>query len=132
MAEGNVEVVRGIYERWGRGDFSAGTDLYDPYVQLVLRPEFPEAGTYSGPEEIRRYMQEDFLADFAGAAIAGEEFIAAGDSVVVHVHQSATGPESGAPVSMRYYQVWSFRGDSVIRIESIRERADALEAVGIR
>jgi hypothetical protein len=42
------------------------------------------------------------------------------------------GPESGAPVDMRYYQVWTFRGSSVIRIESIREREDALEAVGLR
>jgi hypothetical protein len=29
---------------------------------------------------------------------------------------------------MGYYQVWTFRGASVVRIESIRERADALAA----
>jgi hypothetical protein len=33
---------------------------------------------------------------------------------------------------MRYYQVWTFRGPSVIRIESIREREDALLAAGLR
>jgi hypothetical protein len=27
--------------------------------------------------------------------------------------------------------VWTFRGESVIRIESIMERADALRAVGL-
>jgi hypothetical protein len=27
--------------------------------------------------------------------------------------------------------VWTFRGSSVIRIESIREQEDALEAVGL-
>jgi ketosteroid isomerase-like protein len=64
-------------------------------------------------------------------AIVGEEFIAAGDSVVVRVHQHAAGRESGAPVDMRYYQVWTFRGSSVIRIESIREQEDALEPVGL-
>jgi hypothetical protein len=33
---------------------------------------------------------------------------------------------------MRYFQVWSFRGDKVIRLESFRERVDALEAAGLR
>jgi ketosteroid isomerase-like protein len=131
MSRQNVELVRQIYERWGRGDFRAGTELYDPYVLLVLRPEFPDARAYCGPNEIRRYMRGDFLADLEGAVIAGEEFLAAGDSVVVRVYQQATGPESGAAVGIRYYQIWTFRGRSVIRIESVRERAEALEAVGL-
>jgi ketosteroid isomerase-like protein len=132
MSHKNLEIVRQIYERWGRGDFRAGMELYDPYVQLVLRPEFPDAGAYCGPDEIRKYMREDFLADLEGAVIVGEEFLAAGDSVVVRVNQQATGAGSGAPVGMRYYQVWTFRGRSVIRIESIREREEALEAAGLR
>ena len=131
MSQENVENVRQIYERWGRGDFRAGQEIYDPYVLLVLRPEFPEPGAYCGPDEIGKYMREDFLADFADASIAGEEFLEAGDSVIVRVNQQATGPESGVPVGMRYYQVWTFRGRSVIRIESIRERADALQATGL-
>ncbi len=131
MSQENVEIVRQIYGRWERGDFRAGQEIYDRYVLLVLRPEFPEAGAYCGLDEIRRYMREDFLADFEGASIAGEEFLDAGDSVIVRVNQQATGPESGVPVGMRYYQVWTFRARSVIRIESIRERADALQAAGL-
>jgi ketosteroid isomerase-like protein len=132
MSRTNVETVRRIYERWGRGDFRAGTNLYDPEMVLVLRPEFPEAGTYHGPEEIRRYMKEDFLRDFDDASIAGEEFLDAGDTVVVRVTQRGTGPGSRLPTAMSYYQVWTFRGDSVVRVESIRERAGALEAAGLR
>ena len=132
MSQENVELMRRIYECWGRGDFRAGGELYDPYVLLVLRPEFPEAGAYCGPDEIRKYMRDDFLADFESAAIAGEQFLDAGDSVVVRVNQRATGPESRAPVEMRYHQIWTFRGRSVIRIESVMERTDALEAVGLK
>lgn len=123
--------MRRIYERWAQGDFSAGTDLYDPHVVLVLRPEFPESGPHFGRDAIRKYMREDFLRDFAGATISGEEFLEAGDSVVVRVDQRASGPRSGAAVRMRYFQVWTFRGDSVVRIESIMERADALQVAGL-
>ena len=132
MSQRNVETVRHIYERWGRGDFRAGTELYDANILLVLRLEFPEAGTYLGPEAIRRYMREDFLKDFEGASIAGEEFLEAGDTVVVRVTQSAIGPESRVPIEMSYYQLWTFRGESVVRIESIRTRSEALEAAGLR
>ena len=131
MSRANVETLRRIYERWGEGDFSAGFELYDPYVVLVLRPEFPESGPHYGRDAIRTYMKEDFLRDFVGATIAGQEFLDAGDSVVVQVDQRAAGPRSGAPVRMRYYQVWTFRRDCVIRIESIMERRDALEAAGL-
>jgi ketosteroid isomerase-like protein len=131
MSHHKVEVVRRIYESWGRGDFRAGTDLCDPAIELVLRPEFPDAGVYRGPGEIEKYMRQDFLADWEGAAILGEEFVDAGDSVVVRVNQRATGPGSRVPVEMRYYQVWTFRGPTVIRIESVREREEALEAAGL-
>ena len=64
--------------------------------------------------------------------IEGEEFVDARDSVVVRVDQRGTGPQSGAPGHLRYFQIWTFRGASVIRIESVMERADALEAAGLR
>jgi ketosteroid isomerase-like protein len=130
MSVASVEILRGVYERWAQGDFAAGWDLYDEHIVLVLRADFPEAGPHYGRDSIRDYMRNDFLKDFAGATIAGEEFIDAGDSVIVRVDQQATGPRSGAPVRMRYYQVWTFRGGSAVRLESIMERADALAAVG--
>jgi len=131
MSEERVETVRRIYAAWGRGDFKPGTELYDPNVLLVLRPEFPDPGTYLGLEEIGGYMRKYFLADLEDAAIIGREFIGAGDSVVVRVDQDVVGPHSGANVVLGYFQVWTFRGDSVVRIESIRERDDALAAVGL-
>jgi hypothetical protein len=61
MSQEKIEIVRRIYERWGRGDFTAGVEHYDPYVLFVLNPEFPEAGVYIGPriESIRE--REDAL-----------------------------------------------------------------------
>jgi ketosteroid isomerase-like protein len=131
MSAGNVETLRRIYASWAKGDFGAGFDLYDEHVVLVLRSEFPDAGPHYGREAIAHYMRDDFLKDFTQATISGSEFLDAGDSVVVAVEQQATGPRSGVPVRMCYFQLWTFRGGSVIRIESIMERADALAAAGL-
>jgi ketosteroid isomerase-like protein len=130
MSDAHVDVLREIYREWAGGNFRAGPDLYDPHVVLVLGTEFPDSGEYHGREGIERYTLQ-LLADWDRFTIQAEEFIPAGDSVVVAVHQQAVGSGSGVPVDMRYCQAWTFRGGAVIRLESFRERADALAAVGL-
>ena len=131
MSHENVEAIRGVYERWGRGDFRASLDVFDPLVLLVMRPEFPDAGTYLGLDRVAEYTR-DLLEPWTRFTIEAEEIVGAGDSVVVAVLQRGIGGESGADTEFRYFHVWSFRGGRVIRLENFRERAEALEAVGRR
>lgn len=130
MSHENVEAARGVYERWSNGDFQAGVDLFDPLALFVLRAGFPEAGTYLGVEKIAQYTRE-FLEPWSSMVIEVEDTIDAGDSVVAAVCQRGTGRTSGAATEFRYYQVWSFRGRKVIRLENFRKRSEALEAVGL-
>jgi ketosteroid isomerase-like protein len=133
MSQENVEIVRAIYERWSEGDFRASVELLDPHVVLVLGPEFgqdsPEGGTYSGIAAVTAYTR-GLLGSWKDFTMEAEEFVAAGDSVLVGVRHRGVGSVSGVPTEMRYFTLWSFRG-KVIRLESFRERAEALEAVGL-
>jgi ketosteroid isomerase-like protein len=136
MSQENVEIVRAIYERFGEGDFRASADLLDPHVVLVLGSEFgpefvPGAGTHLGAEAVTAYTREYLLGPWADFTMEAEEILAAGDSVLVGVRQYGVGRTSGAPTELRYFTIWSFRGRKVIRIESFRERAEALEAAGL-
>ena len=130
MSRERVEVIRHIYDEFGRGNFRAPAPLFDEHALLVLRQRFPDAGVYVGPEAIAQYTR-DLLKGWADFTIEGEEFIDAGDSVVVQVCQRGAGATSRAMTELRYYQVWTFRGESIIRIESISERDEALAAVGL-
>jgi len=131
MSEEKVEVVRKVYERWSEGDFRASADLLDTHVLLVLHSEFPEAGTYLGNEAVAAYTR-DLLKTNRHLTQEAEEIIAAGDSVVVGVRQRGVGRASGVPTEMHFFTLWTLRGRKVIRIESFRERAEALEAAGLR
>jgi len=93
MAEENVEIVRDVYERWSAGDFRAGDDVFDPLVLFVMRPEFPDAGTYL--DQLAQYTR-GFLEPWSRITIEAEELITAGDSVVAPVCQRGVGEESGA------------------------------------
>jgi ketosteroid isomerase-like protein len=135
MSERNVETVRAVYEQWSEGDFRPSAELFDPHVVLVLSGEFgpdaPDAGAYHGAEAIGAYTRDFLLRPWAQLTMEAEEIVATGDSVLVGVHQSGVGRTSGVPTEMRYFTLWSFRGSRVIRIESFRERADALKAAGL-
>ena len=136
MSEENVEIVRAVYERWSEGDFRASVDLLDPHVVLVLRPEFGpdflKAGRYIGPEGVAAYTR-DLLKPWTHLTMDAEEFVAAGDSVLASVRQRGfLGSTSGVPTELRFFTLWSFRGRKVIRLESFRDRAEALEAAGLR
>jgi ketosteroid isomerase-like protein len=127
----NVEAVRRVYDGWAQGDFRASMEVFEPLVLMVQRPEFPHAGTYLGVERVAEYTRE-LLEAWTRFTIEAEEIEDAGDSVVVAVLQRGVGAASGADSEFRYFHVWSFRGPKVIRLENFRERAQALEAVGLR
>ena len=130
MSQEKVESVRTVYGRWSEGDFRASVDLLDPHVVLVLGPEFPDAGTYLGAEEVAAYTR-GLLEPWTHFTIEAQELVAAGDSVLARVRQRGVGSTSGLPTELRYFMLWSFRGRKVIRIESFREHGEALEAAGL-
>ncbi len=128
MSQENVEIVRAIYEQWSDGDFRASLDMLDAHVVFVLGPEFPEAGAYFGIEAVSEYTR-GLLEPFTDFTMTAEEIVQVGDSVLAAVHQRGVGSTSGVPSVLRYFTLWSFRGRRVIRIESFRERSEALETL---
>ena len=129
MSEENGEAIRAVYERWSEGDFR-DVGLFDPLVLFVMRPGFPDAGAYLGRESLAGYMR-GFLEPWARLTIEAEDIVEAGDSVAAAVCQRGVGGGSGAATEFRYFQVWSFRGGKVIRLENFRERGEAREAAGL-
>lgn len=72
-----------------------------------------------------------FLDPWTTITIKAREITPAGDSVVVAVRQRGVGASSGVETDFRYFQVWTFRGRSVIRIESIMNRREAFDSVDL-
>ena len=127
MSEQHLETVRGIYDEWARGNFRAGVDLFDSQVVFV-EGIGPDGGVYLGVEAVTSFMR-DFLGAWAQVTIVAQELIPAGDTVVVHAHQHATGSAEGVPGDIEYFQVWTFRGDRVIRLDNVPDRERALAAI---
>jgi ketosteroid isomerase-like protein len=131
MSQENVESLRAVYAKWEHGDFSASLPLFDEDLTLTIDPGIPDGGKYQGTDGVRDYMSR-FLDPWESISIAGESFEAVGDTVLVKVRQTGIGRTSGVPVEHRYFQLWTFRGGKVIRLDVIMSETRALEAAGLR
>ena len=60
-----------------------------------------------------------------------QEFIDAGDRVLVTVRHRGRGRESGIEVDSSFYLVYSLRNGKVARSDEYADRDDALEAAGL-
>ena len=125
----HVEAVRAVYRRWSEGDFRASVELLDSNVVLVHHPDL-DVGTYLGRDEVVAYTRR-MLEPWRELTMQAEKIVAAGDSVLVDVFQRGVGTTSGIPTELRYFMLWSFRGPKVIRLESFRDRSEALAAAGL-
>lgn len=135
MSKENVETVRRGYELYAAGDlegvaalFSAGAELADAGGLGVTGTA---AGTRQGPEGFLR-ASEEALEAFEDYRVEAEDFIDAGEAVVVPVRISGSGRSSGAKLETRLTHLWVLRDGSVIRGEVYRTTEEALEAAGKR
>ena len=131
MSQEHVEIVRRILGQWAAGEFSAGASDLDPHVMFVVRPPFVESGAVVGPEGIRDYMRH-LLDHWERYAVEATELQAVGDTVLAHALQRGEGKASRIETEQQFFMLFTFRGRKIVRIESVLEEEQALDAAGLR
>jgi len=130
MSQENVEVVRAAYAAWNAGDMDAMRELLDP--DIVWRPPegWPEPGPFVGREAVIRWFDQlretydAYVTELVG------DVIDTADRVVVRQiwHGEGQGPET----SLESTTVATVQTGRIIGVEQFWDRAEALEAVGLR
>lgn len=126
MSTANVELVRRFFDTYRRGDHEGSLACLDPEVVYEVTQEAPARGRGAV-----RAIWERWESAFGELETIPEEFIDAGEHVVVAVRYSARGRGSGAEIDQRSYDVCTVRDGFVVRKREFAERADALRAVGL-
>jgi ketosteroid isomerase-like protein len=127
MSEKNVEAVRRGLESFLSGEPEWGTLHQEVEIQ---DHDLPEHGEYRGHEGFSRWLQS-WEIPWAEWSLQPEEFIDAGDRVVVIAHLKATGRGSGAEVERMDSMVCELRDGQIIRIDYCNNREQALEIAGL-
>jgi ketosteroid isomerase-like protein len=129
MSEENVKIVREVWGTWERGDLTGWLELMSD--DLVTRRIGLDNATYHGKEGFLEQAAE-WSEGFVEWSAAAEEFIDAGDQVVVRNHQAARGEASGVPIETDFWFVHTVSQGRVVRVDMFASEREALEAAGLR
>jgi ketosteroid isomerase-like protein len=128
MSRENVEVVEAGMEHFGAtGEPQWSLNHEDIEVH---DHDLPDAGDYRGHAGYARWL-EDWADVWSEYSLDTEEFIDAGDRVVVVFRLKATGRGSGVTVERRDGMVVTLRDGLAVRVDYYNSREQALEAVGL-
>jgi uncharacterized protein len=129
MSESDIEFLRGIYEEWGRGDYSRAFFASD----VVSRGHgFVDIdGSNVGLENVLEAQREWLRQWERPFSVEAEEFIPAGDLVVVLIRWHGTGKGSGVELEAEGAHVWQLRDGEAVRWDVYRDRDKALADAGV-
>jgi ketosteroid isomerase-like protein len=130
MSLQNVEIVRGAFAEFARGNFWL-PEIFDPDVHVVwLDATAPGVAESAGLEGLSQGLK-GFLEAFDEVTTEAERIVDAGDQVVVVACWHGRGKASGADTEWRYGAVWTVRDGKVTSVVSHADPAEAFRAAGL-
>jgi ketosteroid isomerase-like protein len=127
----NVEVVRRSIEAWNRRDRAAFLALFRSDAEIDWsRSRAPFKGVYRGQTE-RQAFWDVFWSTFEDVHIETHGLLEAGSEVVV-LNTAHMRGRDGIEVVARSALVDTVESGKITRLRLFQERAEALEAVGLR
>jgi ketosteroid isomerase-like protein len=127
MSQENVEVVRRLFDSYRRDNPTAALACLAPDVVYEVGQEVPAHGR----DEVRA-MWDRWESSWEAMEMTPEEFVEAGDHVIVTVDYSGRGRGSGIDFDARTFDVYTLRDNLCVRKLEFNERSQALEAAGLR
>jgi ketosteroid isomerase-like protein len=130
MSRQTVEVVRRSFAAFDADDLAGMIELFDEGLVTRRLAPGPDPGTWYGIEGALEVTAE-WMETFDDFAITAEEYVDAGDHVVVRVRQEGRGSGSRVPVTATFWFVYGVRDGKIITWDMYFARDQALDAVGL-
>ena len=131
MSQENVEIVQRHVEAWNRRDLKAWLDMFHSDAEIDWsRSRAPHKGVYRGRRELEAFWGV-FWSTFEDVQLENYGFAEAGSEVVYSQTAHLRGRQ-GIEVIARSTQVFTLENGQITCLRMFQERAEALEAAGLR
>lgn len=127
--EKTIEALRGAYAAFNRGDIDAAVAPLDADIEWTEPVSFPNGGMYHGREGARKYLAQS-RAGLAEGTSEPEQFIVAGNRIVVFVHAHVRPKASGEWLDIRLADVYTVKGGRIVAMNAFADRDEALKWAG--
>ncbi len=130
MSKENVELVQAIYAAFGAGDVPGVVARMSPEIVWNEAENFPYAdrNPYLGPEAILTGVFARLGTDWDGFAAVPDEYLDAGDTVVVLGRYHGTFKATGETLDAQLVHVWRLEDGKAV---AFQQYTDTLQAARV-
>lgn len=130
MSKQNVDLIRSIYDAFARGDVAGvlGSMASDIVWNEAENYPYADGNPYVGPEAVAKGVFARCVGDWDGFSAVPEEFLDAGDAVVVLGRYGGTHRVTGRKQHVQMVHVWRVADGKATRFQ---QHADTLQVARV-
>ncbi|MCC6677320.1 MAG: nuclear transport factor 2 family protein [Phycisphaerales bacterium] len=132
MSTSNVELIRGIYEAFSVGDVAGVLGRMSPGIIWNEAENFPYAdgNPYVGPGAVASGVFARCISEWDGFAVAVEEILDAGETVVVLARYRGVYKATGREQNTQVVHVWRIADGRASRFQQYADTLQVAKVMG--
>jgi ketosteroid isomerase-like protein len=126
-----MAVIRGMYESFGRGDVAAVLEQMHQHIEWKEAENFiyADRNPYVGPQAVLEGVFMRLASEWADFMVTPEEWLDAGNHVVVLGSYSGRHKETGREVRAQFAHIWGVTHGRVVRFQQYTDTKQFAEAI---
>lgn len=130
MSEQNVNVVKGLYNAFGRGDIPSIIGALAQDVEWFEAENFiyADGNPYIGPNAVLEGVFMRIGAEWEGFVVTPNGVLDAGETVIGYGYYSGTYKKNGRQVKAQFAHFFTFREGKVAKFQQYTDTAQFKEA----
>ena len=131
----NVQMMRDLYDAFGRGDMPAVLGAMDPAIEWSEaegNPYQSSGKAWKGPDAVVQNLFMRLATEWDGFTVHPGGFHDAGDAVVVEARYTGTYKQTGRKLNAQVCHVWTIRGGKVVGFQQYVDTAQLQDVQGAR
>ena len=130
MSQENIDIIRGLYEDFARGDIPAVLGALDADVEWREAEGFlyADQNPYMGPGAVLAGVFARFGSEWEEFQARPDSFLDAGDAVIAQGHYGGAFKATGKKVRAQFAHVWTLRGGKVVTFQQYTDTKQFSEA----
>jgi uncharacterized protein len=132
VSKENVAVIKGIYDAFAKGDVPAVLGRMAPGIVWNEAENFPYADNspYVGPDAIVQGVFMRLATEWDGFAATPEEFLDAGDTIVVLGRYTGSYKATGKPQNTQMAHVWRVKDSKAVQFQQYADTLQVARVIG--
>ena len=131
MSQENITVIRGIYESFGTGDVASVLGQMHQHIEWREAENFiyADRNPYRGPQAVLEGVFLRLASEWADFKVMPEEWLDAGNHIVVLGTYSGRHKESGREVRAQFAHMWGVTHGRVVRFQQYTDTKQFADAI---